>query len=104
MSLETTLSKIIGVDCGNVCFSRDSHACGHTSGYYVHGPISIKLSFTTQKQLLENSYGSIKIALMDCYYNGWDGISEYTYNAVLVRGENTSKIAEAIADELFWKE
>lgn len=104
MSLELTLSQIIGVECGNVHFSRDCRSYRHPEGGYVHGTISLELSFTTRKQLLENSYGSVKITSMGCDYNGWNGTSEYTYAAVLIRGENTSKIAEALADELFWKD
>jgi hypothetical protein len=91
MSLESVLSEILGVPCGNVKFTREGSSqeffeCGE----YLHSLIKCYLEFTTLKPLPALSrVGSLVIAS-----------EKGKYLAALLKGEETSRIARAVADEL----
>jgi len=99
MSLESVLSEILGVPCGNVKFTRESSSNVLVGDEYVHGLIKCNLTFTTTKPIKEypakNKFGSLGITSMLAY-----NITKYQYDVVLFEGEETSRIVRAITDEL----
>lgn len=99
MSLESVLSEILGVPCGNVKFTRESSSNVLVCGEYVHGLIECNLTFTTTKPLVKYpvqcTFGSVYIVDLLMY-----NITKYKYTALLLKGEETSRIVRAIAYEL----
>lgn len=93
MSVESVLSEILGVPCGNVKFTREADS-GEPLGYdyYIHGMIRHYIEFTTKKPLEDFRVGSVIVITMNNYI--------CKYQAVLVKGEETLRIVRAIADEL----
>lgn len=84
MSLKSVLSEIIGVPCTEVQV-KYSTAC------FSHG---VFLNFVTNSVLSERNYGSIASLYQSHSPCG------YECNAILLKGEETSRIIRAIADEL----
>lgn len=83
-NVEDVLSEILCVPCTEVQFS-------YNTGYFTHG---MYLNFVTNSLLPNRSYGSItsiKQIHSPCGYE---------CNAILLKGEETSRIVRAIADEL----
>ena len=99
MSLESVLSEILGVPCGNVKFTRESSSQALVHGEYVHGRVNYALVFTATKPIKEYpakyKFGSVGITSMLAY-----NITKYQYDVVLFEGEETSRIVRAITDEL----
>lgn len=100
MSVESVLSEILGVPCGDVKFIRESSSnwLGYKptgepleEGYYVHGTIRHYLEFTTKEPLMNFRVGSIAVT---------SGDDSGGYFAILLYGKETSRIVRAIADEL----
>jgi len=91
MSVESVLSEILGVPCGNVKFSAEAPSCVHSRGeIYEHGTRTYYLKFTTRLPLRKLQIGSLIITSINCT----------NYEAILLKGEETSRIVRAIADEL----
>jgi len=92
-ALESVLSEILGVSCGNVKFTRESSSQDVLlCDIYLHGVIRCYLEFTTRSPLAHLRIGSIVIITASHVKN--------TYYAELLKGEETSRIVRAIADEL----
>ena len=91
MSVESVLSEILSVPCGNVKFTSE----GNSSEFfgckeYAHGLVRCYLEFTTLAKPENLRVGSL---IITSYRN-----NEYT--AVLVRGEETARIAKAAYEGL----
>lgn len=99
MSVEEVLSEILRVPCWNVKFTRESSSQEFLeSNKYVHGLIRCYLEFTTKRCISEElNLGSIRLSSQ---VKDWCGFKQYKYTAILLKGEETSRIVRAIADEL----
>ena len=91
MRVEEVLSKILGVPCGNVKFTLE----GSSSDFfdckeYVHGLVRCYLEFTTLAKPENLRVGSLIVT----------SYRENEYTAVLVKGEETSRIARAVYEGL----
>jgi len=92
MSLESVLSEILGVPCGNVKFTREGYSQEFFNfDEYVHGITQYHLEFTTKKPLVDLEVGSI----VSCKFEN------NRYLAVLLKGKETDSIVRAIVDELW---
>ncbi len=93
--IDEVLSEIVGVPCGDITFSLCVESVGQTLGdYYVNAIQRSTIEFKTKIRI-----GSIylyPIGTVQC--RGVD--VEYFYKAILVKGEETSRIAKAIYEGL----
>lgn len=102
MSLESILSALVGVPCGNVTFSRQAISAESYSGEFVHGLNNISISFDTHELLSKQKFGSIRVISQSADGNQY-AKTRYSYSAILLYGEETYLVAQAIADELYCK-
>lgn len=88
MQVESVLSEILGVPCEEVEFS-------YKTGYYSHGAY---LNFVTKSIIpgypSKRNFGSIT------NISQYGSPCGYECNAMLLKGEETSRIVRAIADDL----
>lgn len=118
MSLESVLSEILGVPCGNVKFHREGISLLLPESEYLHSglhtSVTSRIEFSTLERIdllyPNNKFGSIYIGSQDWYSTGESPVKEFGYTAYLLKGEETSersqrdcdlaRIVRAIADEL----
>ena len=91
MRVEEVLSEILGVPCGNVKFTSEGSSIDFFDcKEYAHGMVRCYLEFTTLAKLENLRVGSL---IVSSYRNN-------AYTAVLVRGEETVRIAKAVYEGL----
>lgn len=80
-------------------FTRESSSDVLVGDEYFHGLIECNLTFTTTKPLVKYpvqcTFGSVYIVDLLMY-----NITKYKYSALLLKGEETSRIVRAIDYEL----
>ena len=93
--IDEVLSEIVGVPCGNVKFTLEGNSLEFFDcKEYVHGRVQCFIEFTTLEKinsLTDYRFGSLNI----CTVEG------NKYSAVLLRGKETARIAQTIADVCF---
>ena len=98
--IDEVLSEIVGVPCGDITFSLCIESVGQTLGdYYVNGIQRSTVEFKTKIRIESDQIGSIylyPIGAVQC-----QGVDvEYSYKGILVKGEETSRIARAVYEGL----
>ena len=90
--IDEVLSEIVGVPCGNVKFILERNSSEFLGcKEYVHGRVQCFLEFTTLekiKPLTNYRFGSLIVR----------GAESNKCYAVLLRGKETARITQAIAD------
>lgn len=98
--IDEVLSEIVGVPCGDITFSLCVESVGQTLGdYYVNAIQRSTVEFKTKIRIESDQIGSIylyPIGTVQC--RGVD--VEYFYKGILVKGEETSRIARAVYEGL----
>ena len=98
--IDEVLSEIVGVPCGDITFSLCVESVGQTLGdYYVNAIQRGAIEFKTKVRIESDQIGSIylyPIGTVQC--RSVD--VEYFYKGVLVKGEETSRIARAVYEGL----
>ena len=93
--IDEVLSEIVGVPCGNVKFTLERNSSEFFDcKEYVHGRFQCFLEFTTLEKinpLTNYRFGSLIVCTVE----------SNKYSAVLLRGKETDRITQAIADMCF---
>ena len=91
MRVEEVLSEILGVPCGNVKFTSEGNSIDFVGcKEYAHGLVRCYLEFTTLAKPENLRVGSLIVT----------SYRKNEYTAVLVKGEETSRIARAVYEGL----
>ena len=98
--IDEVLSEIVGVPCGDITFSLCIESVGQTlSDSYVNGIQRATIEFKTKVRIESDRIGSI-------YLYPVGGVMEnkiqmeYFYKGILVKGEETARIAKAVYEGL----
>lgn len=98
--IDKVLSDIVGVSCGDIKFSLCVESMGHTLGnYYVNGIQRATIEFKTKERIKSDQIGSLYLYPVGAVLENSIQL-EYFYKGILVKGNETAMIAQAIADGL----
>ena len=100
--IDEVLSEILGVHFEDITFSLCVESVGQTLGdYYVNGIQRSTIEFKTKIRIELDRIGSIYLYPVGGVLENKIQM-EYFYKGILVKGEETSRIAKAVYEGLSW--